>query len=89
MVDYWNTKSDKPKYVEDLDKELAYIKEWYVARVAQLDDYFGVDTGIDNVNAAVNVDTPEDGVIYDLQGQRLKEAPESGVYIQNGRKYSK
>ncbi len=89
MVDHWNTKSDKPKYVEDLDKELAYIKEWYVARVAQLDDYFGVDTGIDNVNAAVNADTPEDGPIYNLQGQRLKAAPESGVYIQNGWKYSK
>ena len=92
MVDYWNTKSNKPKYVEDLDKELTYIKKWYVERVAQLDDYFGIDvSGIDNVNADFNHDTetPGDGIVYNLQGQRLKDVPQKGVYIMNGLKYSK
>lgn len=34
--------------------------------------------------AKVGVDAP----IYDLNGHRLKEKPEQGVYIQNGKKYS-
>ena len=88
MVDYWNTKSDKPKYVEDLDKELTYIKEWYANRVAQMDDYFGIDAdGIENVNADCNATV--DSAIYNLQGQRQNAVPAKGLFIVNGKKYCK
>ncbi len=88
MVDYWNAKSDRPKYVDDLDKELIYIKEWYVNRVAELDAYFGIDAdGIENVNADCNA--TDDNAIYNLQGQRLNAVPTKGFYIVNGKKYCK
>lgn len=89
MVDYWNSASgSKPLYVDDLDKELTYIKQWYAARVAEMDAYFGIDgTGIENVNVDCHV--TEDNNIYNLQGQRLKVVPAKGIYIINGKKYAK
>ncbi len=93
MVDYWNSlSSSKPKYVDDLDQELTYIKEWYADRVAQMDSYFGIDAaGIDNVNADYKnvTDDNENNKIYNMQGQRLNEIPQKGIFIMNGRKYCK
>ena len=46
----------------------------------------GYATGIENVNAA------EEHIlqgIYDLQGRKLSQEPESGIYIKDGKKYVK
>ncbi len=44
-----------------------------------------VDTGI----STINTDQPADNRIFDLQGRELNRVPESGIYIQNGKKYVK
>ena len=44
-----------------------------------------VITGINEVKQ----NAPSDGRIYDLQGRRLGQLPEKGIYIQNGKKYIK
>ena len=46
----------------------------------------GYATGIENVNTA------EEHIlhgIYDLQGRKLSQEPESGIYIKDGKKYVK
>ena len=51
-----------------------------IEKVAQL-----VQTGINNINS----DAPENDSarnIYSLDGRRLQQVPEKGVYIVNGRK---
>ena len=91
MTDHWNSvSSSKPKYVNDLDTELSYIKDWYKARFAEMDSYFGIETtGIESVNAPVDTDETKEQVIYNLQGQRLSAIPEKGYFILNGKKYCK
>ena len=46
----------------------------------------GYATGIENVNAAK--EHIQQG-IYDLQGRKLNQEPESGIYIKDGKKYVK
>ena len=46
----------------------------------------GYATGIENVNAAE--EHIQQG-IYDLQGRKLSQKPESGIYIKDGKKYVK
>ena len=46
----------------------------------------GYATGIENVNAAK--EHIQQG-IYDLQGRKLSQKPESGIYIKDGKKYVK
>ena len=46
----------------------------------------GYATGIENVNAAE--EHIQQG-IYDLQGRKLSQEPESGIYIKDGKKYVK
>ena len=46
----------------------------------------GYATGIENVNAAE--EHIQQG-IYDLQGRKLNQEPESGIYIKDGKKYVK
>ena len=46
----------------------------------------GYATGIENVNAAK--EHIQQG-IYDLQGRKLSQEPESGIYIKDGKKYVK
>ncbi len=43
----------------------------------------GSSTGIGSVEGVA----PKDAVIYDLQGRKLNEVPESGLYIRNGEKH--
>lgn len=43
MVDYFDTQRYRPQYVNDLTKEIDYIKEWYKDRFQQMDIYFGIE----------------------------------------------
>lgn len=42
-------------------------------------------TGINGVEVSAGADAP----VYDLQGRRLPQVPEKGIYIQNGKKIMK
>ena len=39
--------------------------------------------------STISTDKPVDNRIFDLQGRELSRVPESGIYIQNGKKYVK
>ena len=56
-------------------------KELYSGTVLSIEDY---ETGISHVPAAGSNNEER---LYDLQGRRLKAAPQRGMYIRNGRKY--
>lgn len=45
----------------------------------------GTITGINGVEVSTGADAP----VYDLQGRRLPQVPEKGIYIQNGKKIMK
>lgn len=45
----------------------------------------GTITGINGVEVSAGADAP----VYDLQGRRLPQVPEKGIYIQNGKKIMK
>lgn len=44
----------------------------------------GVIDGIKSINKD---NTPDENTFYDLQGRRLSDKPDKGLYIQNGKKY--
>ena len=76
--------------VEDLKKEVALIGEWYEKRFAEMDIYFGV-TDADREAAAgiyspIIENEPEEEIIYNIQGLRVKNMRLPGLYIVNGKK---
>ena len=87
MVNYFDSsKKSKPKYVNDLAREIELIEEWYEARFREMDEYFGIK----NFKSVVTMpDSQEEAInatYYDLMGRGYKEIPKSGVYIYNGYK---
>ena len=43
MVEHYDAQRDKPKYVNDLTREINFIEEWYKDRFQQMDAYFGIE----------------------------------------------
>ena len=81
MVTYFDAQDSRPKYVNDLAREIDFIEEWYVKRYCEMDAYFGIVNGVDVIM------NPESGekVIYDLYGRKIESdflAP--GIYIIDG-----
>ena len=46
-------------------------------------------TKAENVGISTITSDKADNRIFDLQGRELKSVPETGIYIQNGKKYVK
>ena len=85
MVDHFEAKSSKPKYVVDLAQEISYIEAWYAARFIEVDAYFGIHNGVDAMEE-VPESRPCDGLYYDLLGRVVgKDVPAAGTYIYNGK----
>ena len=78
MTDHFESKgSSKPKYVLDLAREIEYIEAWYAARFQEMDEYFGLPDGLEELPEGRS-----DGVWYDLLGRNLgTEVPGPGVYL--------
>lgn len=51
--DTFQARSSQPKLVENLSTEVELIIEWYRARFAELDEYFGISTDIEHVDSAI------------------------------------
>ena len=83
MVDHFEGQSSKPLYVKDLAKEISLVEKWYSDRFDLMDKYFDIDTGISTTTATQA--TPADNAIYSIEGVRLSEAPQKGLYIQGGK----
>ncbi len=72
----------KPLMVEDLNKEVNYIIDWYKNQVKLVDTYLlGSSTGIENI-----IPVSQTSAIYDLQGRKVNGKLSKGIYIQSGRK---
>lgn len=82
MTQHFNAQSDKPKYVDDLAKEVSLVENWYTLQFARMDNYFNVDTGISTIDTDKK---SEDTAIYSIEGVRLDKAPAKGLYIQGGK----
>ncbi len=41
MVTYFDDQKSRPKYVNDLTREIRLVEEWYEARFHEMDAYFG------------------------------------------------
>lgn len=64
MVTHFNAAKEKPRYVQDLNKEIAYIEDWYKQRVQEMDTYFNIIG--EDVNQDGKVDTQDALAIYGL-----------------------
>ena len=49
MVDHYENQSSKPCYVTDLAAEIALIEQWYANRFREMDEYFRIPAGLDDV----------------------------------------
>jgi hypothetical protein len=81
MVSYFDSQKSRPKYVNDLAREIQLIEEWYEDRFHEMDAYFGIEDG---VNMIMMPDSDEKA-IYDLFGRKIESsflAP--GIYIIDG-----
>lgn len=84
MLTHFNAQKAKPKHVDDLAKEVGLVEQWYKARFAEMDNYFGTtSSGIHSVEANAADNSTE---IYDLQGRKVSQPQQHGVYIKGGKK---
>lgn len=88
-VNYWHTQKYSEEYVEDLEKEMGLVIEWYADRFRVVDEYFGV-TDDDRAEAGMGSPTvpaaEEDGRIFNLQGIPVGTMTAPGIYIVDGHK---
>lgn len=85
-ITYWNAKSSRPKYVEDLRKEINLILEWYADRFIEMDNYFGINTaGLYDITDSDHLND----IIYNLMGMPVDKSQlkPNTVYIRNGKKF--
>ena len=84
MTTHFDAQNPRPKYVNDLTKEVDLILEWYTKRFDEMNDYFGlppVPEGIETISGK-----KDSNETYDISGVRVKEPVGKGVYIKNGKK---
>ena len=68
--------------VEDINKEVELIVEWYKNHIQEVDKYIKETTAIAPINAAEQEDAP----IYYINGTKADEGV-VGIYIKGGKKY--
>lgn len=87
-VKYWNSKSAKPCYVENLSNEVSQIIEWYANRFDSMDEYFGIDKSLlpSYHTSGIKYDS---GSIYNLQGMKVDvdKLVSGQIYVRNGVKF--
>lgn len=87
QVEYWDAHDERPKYVNDLRKEIDLIMEWYADRVEEIDNYFEIDDS--GVYSPSSETQGKDDNIYNLQGCKVSEDRllPGQIYIRNGKKF--
>jgi len=85
MVDRFGVTDNGPMLVDDLAKEIDLIEKWYEQRFREMDEYFGIADGIEEIE---NGQWPMvNGQWYDLDGRRMVSGYRKGIIILNGKKY--
>ena len=82
MIDHYDLTKSNPMLVVDLAKEIELIEQWYERRFREMDAYFGISDGIDEIMASQNASTS----MYNLQGQAVSSQTK-GIVIINHKKY--
>lgn len=82
-VEYWDKKNERELYVDDLQKEIDLIVQWYEKRFDEMDAYFGIDAGVSDITVPSGA---EKETIYNLQGIKINEITAPGIYIIDGKK---
>lgn len=90
MTEYFDTQKDRPMYVNDLAREIAFIEDWYRTRFSEMDAYFGIDPEsvgeVKNDDPTVNCQLSSVNC-YDLMGRLVTSRPlPAGFYIIGGKK---
>lgn len=81
MVTYFDDQKSRPKYVNDLTREIRLVEEWYEARFHEMDAYFGIEDGVD----MIMMPDSKEKAIYDLFGRKIEsELLAPGIYIIDG-----
>lgn len=81
MVTYFDDQKSRPKYVNDLTREIRLVEEWYEARFHEMDAYFGIEDGVD----MIMMPDSDEKAIYDLSGRKIEsEFLAPGIYIIDG-----
>ena len=85
MIDRFGVTSSGPMLVEDLTNEISLVEKWYEARFHEMDQYFGITDGIENIECAP---LEIERVVYDLNGRKVVNGQYGkGIVIRNGKKY--
>ena len=91
MIDRFGVTSSGPMLVADLAKEIGLIEKWYENRFHEMDAYFGITDGIENIEYSP-LNTAQ--AVYNLQGHRMADSTfnilhstRKGIIILNGNKY--
>jgi hypothetical protein len=73
------------------DDLLALGFQWGQSRViaAARAEYAKLAAGGTRINTPKSVNTTRSAAIYNMAGEQLNDNPNTGVYIQNGKKYIK
>ena len=76
--------------LSESDRTIAANKAYLIVDDAAAPSVFSLklDGGLTGING-VEVSAGADAPVYDLQGRRLPQVPEKGIYIQNGKKVIK
>lgn len=82
MYERFKNVSSGSLLVQDLEAEIKLIEQWYENRFNEMDDYFGIDSAVLNVNQDHDVNAPT----YNINGQYTGPIP-NGVVIQGNKKY--
>ena len=90
MTDHYDKERSRPKYVQDLAREISFIEQWYVDRFLEMDAYFGIprtqdlEDGIDKAHKPH--ETHKTHKSYDLSGRKVNALTKKGIYLTNGKK---
>ena len=86
-VEYWNERSSRPCYVDDLRAEIDKIVEWYSARHDEIDAYFGISGS--SVESVLTDSGEADSTVYNLQGMPVDETNlvKGNIYISRKGKF--
>ena len=83
MIDRFGITSTGPMLVTDLAREIDLIEKWYENRFREMDAYFGISDGIEDIIARKST-TPTS--IYNINGQ-VVNSQVKGIIIIDNRKY--
>ena len=79
MTEHYDLTKKNPMLVADLAKEIEMIEEWYERRFREMDEYFGISDGIDDIM----VNQKASSSVYNIKGQAVISHTKGIVIINN------